>query len=105
MAHGAQEDSQQDQGERPPEGMVDLLRFALAACRSAGQRERERHSHQKRERRLNHVVERAALPADVALVMAHKSEKGVARDCLGDIFPVQHLGQHQQHHKASVGIQ
>jgi hypothetical protein len=48
------------------------------ARRPAGQRERQCHTDQEPERRLNQVVQRAADPSDVGSVVRQKFPEGVA---------------------------
>ena len=66
--------------------------------------ERQRDSHQKRERRLDEVVQRATDPRDVGLLLREECPERIAGQGIGDAPQVQHLGHHQQHYEAAIGI-
>ena len=51
----------------------------------AGDRVWQRHAHQKREARLDRVVQRAAGPCDVGLVEGQEFPEPVARKCPRDL--------------------
>ena len=102
--HRAQEDAQRDQQERTPDGVRPHLAERAAFGQPAGNRVGQRHAHQKRERRLNHVVQRAAGPLHVRLVVAQETPEPVAGKGVRHARQLQHFGHHQQHHQAAVGV-
>ena len=71
-ADGPQEDAQQDEHEGTPRGMKRHERARLSARRPAGQRERQRHPDQERKGGLNQVMERAANPINMALMVGEE---------------------------------
>ena len=102
--HRAQEDTERDEHDRSPEGMTKQRSRALSLGLAARHRKRQGHADQKRERGLDQVVQRAAGPVDMRLVIGQEPEIALDGKRLGQAAQLQHLGHHQQHHEPAIGI-
>ena len=70
MIHRAEKYAQNNQGKGSPRRMPEEIREARSLRQSAGKGIGQRHANQKREARLNRVVQRAAKPLHVRLVVS-----------------------------------
>jgi len=77
----------------------------LAARAAVRQRKRQRRPHEKGKGRLDQIMQRAANPLDVTLMVRQKVPERAAalRRCHPAEF--KHLGHDQKHHQPAVGIQ
>ena len=71
----AQEDAEQDQGDAAPDRVHEHALEGLAPGAAARDRKRQRRADEERERRLNQIVERAALPRDVRRCCRRRSPR------------------------------
>src|ERR1043166_9326366 len=66
--------------------------------------EGERNADEKRERRLNQVVEHATGPCDVTLLIVMEFPNRAVRQCSCDASDGQRFCHHQEHHEPAVSI-
>jgi len=84
--------------------MGDHMAARLAFGDAASNREGERNANEERERGLNEVVQGAAGPSDVRLVISEETPESAIRKFGGDCRQAQHFGHHQEHDKSTIGI-
>ena len=92
--------SRSDAPERVQEHAPERAALGDAAGDGVGQRD----AHQEREARLDGVVQRAAGPVDVRLVIGQEAPEAAAGEVAAHTRELHHLGHHQQHDEAAIGI-
>ena len=103
-AERPQPDAEHRQEHGPPGGMHHRPADGVAPRAAMVERKKHAHSNEKTKRRLNQVVQRAAAPGHMALVMGEKPHHRAVADRLAHAAEVQHLRHHQEHHKAAIRI-
>ncbi len=97
----AQEDPEEDERDAAPHRVQQHPVPALTAAGAADNRECHRRADEKRERRLNQVVQRAALPLDVRGVEGDELPEPVARERPAHGHEMHRFGEHQEHDEAA----
>ena len=82
------------------EQFAERLAARQARCDGVGKGD----AGQKRESRLNGVVQRAADPGGVCLVERQEAPKWVAGKSFGNAREFQHLRHHEEHDEATVCV-
>ena len=80
-----EEDSEKDQDQRAPGRMSNHLAEGLTLRFPACDREGKRCANQKRECRLNQVMQRTSLPIYVLGVVGDECPYGAVRKCIGPL--------------------
>ena len=96
--------AEEHERERAPDSMAQHRTERTSFRLPAGDRERQSHADEERERRLDQVVQRAADPRDMALMMAEERPEAAVRQGGGHAAEVQHLPQHQEHDEPTIGV-
>lgn len=104
-ADAAEENAEEDQEERTPEGVRKHFAEAMIFRDAAGDGKGEGDADHEGEGRLNKIVERAANPFDVRLLVGEKFPEGAFGKGAGDAAEVENFGDHEEHDEAAVGVE
>ena len=100
-----QKHPEQNQDRCAPDRVPDHRAGRLPPGPPARDRIRQRHADQKRERRLDEIVQRAPDPFDVRLLRREKTPDPAVGQRLRHALQPQYLRHHEQHHETAVGIE
>ena len=109
IGHGAidaaEENSEEDQEERTPDGVSEHFWEGVTFGDAAGDGEWERDTDHKGEGGLDEVVERATDPFDVRLLVGQERPELAFGKIASDAAEMEDFGDHEEHDEAAVGIE